>query len=159
MMNGTHENFSRDEAITVGSDRSFGIVMSGGFSVLALLNGWHGGKVWPLMAGVAVLCLAAALLYPAVLNPLNRAWLKFGLLLHRVVSPIVMGLVFFGTVLPTGLIMRAMGKDLLSVSSVLNPRLQTGKALAVVPSGMRLEFGGAISGNMRLSFQAARSIG
>jgi hypothetical protein len=60
-----------------------------------------------------VLFLAAALLYPAVLNPLNRAWLKFGLLLHRLVSPFVMGLVFFGTVLPTGLIMRAMGKDLL----------------------------------------------
>ena len=112
-MNGTHENFSRDEAITAGSDRSFGIVMAGGFSVVALLNGWHGGKVGPLMVGIAVLFLAAALLYPAVLNSFNRAWLKFGLLLHRLVSPIVMGLVFFGTVLPTGLIMRAMGKDLL----------------------------------------------
>jgi hypothetical protein len=113
MMHGIHENFSRDETITAGSDRSFGIVMAGGFSVLALLNGWHGGKVWPLMAGIAILLLAAALLYPAVLNPLNRAWLKFGLLLHRLVSPIVMGLVFYGTVLPTGLVMRAMGKDLL----------------------------------------------
>ena len=47
------------------------------------------------------------------LRPLNRLWLKFGLLLHKVVNPIVMALVFFGTVLPTGLIMRVLGKDLL----------------------------------------------
>ena len=48
---------------------------------------------------------------PATLKPLNRMWFKFGLLLHKVVNPIVMALVFFGTVLPTGLIMRALGKD------------------------------------------------
>jgi hypothetical protein len=53
------------------------------------------------------------LLRPAVLNPLNRVWLKFGLLLHKVVNPAIMALLFYGTVLPTGLIMRAMGKDLL----------------------------------------------
>jgi hypothetical protein len=57
--------------------------------------------------------LAATLLYLAALKPLNRLWLKFGLLLHKVVNPIVMGFVFFGAVLPTGLIMRALGKDLL----------------------------------------------
>ena len=52
-----------------------------------------------------------ALLYPAALKPLNRLWLKFGLLLHKVVNPIMMAFVFFGTVLPTGLIMRVLGKD------------------------------------------------
>ena len=57
--------------------------------------------------------LAATLFYPAALKPLNRLWLRFGLLLHKVVNPIVMGFVFFGAVLPTGLIMRALGKDLL----------------------------------------------
>jgi len=113
MTHSTHENFSRDETVAPGSDRSFGLVIAVAFSVLALLNGWHGGRVWPWTAGVAVLFLAAALLYPAALNPLKRAWLKFGLLLHKVINPIVMGLVFYGTVLPTGLVMRAMGKDLL----------------------------------------------
>jgi hypothetical protein len=72
MIHGTHENFSRDEAIAAGSDRSFGVVMAGGCSVLALLNGWHGGGFWPFTAGMAVLFLGAALLYPAVLNPFNR---------------------------------------------------------------------------------------
>jgi hypothetical protein len=60
-----------------------------------------------------MLFLMAALLIPAALNPLNRAWLKFGLLLHKIINPVVMGLVFYGAVLPTGLVMRAMGKDLL----------------------------------------------
>ncbi|MGB8895669.1 MAG: SxtJ family membrane protein, partial [Pseudolabrys sp.] len=94
-----------------GSDRSFGIVMTAAFAVMSLLNWWHGGHSWRWTGGIAVLFLAAALLYPATLKPFNRLWLKFGLLLHKVVNPIVMALVFFGTVLPTGLIMRALGKD------------------------------------------------
>jgi hypothetical protein len=113
MTQSTHESFSRDETMVAGSDRSFGIVMAAAFAVLTLLNGWHNGRVWPWTGGLAALFLAAALLYPVALNPLNRMWLKFGLLLHKVVSPIVMGLLFYGTVLPTGLVMRAMGKDLL----------------------------------------------
>ena len=113
MTQSTHESFSRDETVVAGSDRSFGIVMAAAFSILTLLNGWHDGRLWPWMAGLAVLFLVAALLYPAALNPLNRMWLKFGLLLHKVVSPIVMSLLFYGTILPTGLVMRAMGKDLL----------------------------------------------
>jgi hypothetical protein len=113
MTQSTHESFSRDEAVIVGSDRSFGIVMACAFAVVTLLNGWHDGRVWPWTGGLAGLFLAAALLYPAALNPLNRIWLKFGLLLHKVVNPIVMGLLFYGTVLPTGLVMRLLGKDLL----------------------------------------------
>lgn len=109
----THEVFSREEKIVAGSDRSFGFVMAGAFAVVSLLNARHVGRVWPWTGGLAVLFLIAALLRPAVLNPLNRIWLKFGLLLHRIVNPIIMALLFFGTVLPTGLVMRAMGKDLL----------------------------------------------
>ena len=109
----THENFSRGETVVSGSDRSFGLVMAGACAVLAALNAWHGGRTWPWMSGAVALFLVAALLFPKALNPLNKAWLKFGLLLHKVVNPIIMGLVFYGTVLPTGLVMRAMGKDLL----------------------------------------------
>ena len=87
--------------------------MAAAFAVLTLLNGWHDGRLWPWTGGLSALFLAAALSCPTVLNPLNRVWLKFGLLLHRIVNPIVMGLLFYGAVLPTGLVMRAMGKDLL----------------------------------------------
>lgn len=113
MTQSTHESFSRDEAVIAGSDRSFGIVMAVCFAVLTLLNAWHGGRVWPWTGGLAVLFLATALLYPAALNSLNRIWLKLGLLMHKIVNPVVMGLLFYGTILPTGLVMRAMGKDLL----------------------------------------------
>ena len=111
MTNRTHESFSRNETEVAGSDRSFGFVMAAAFSFLALLNGWHGGRLWPWTGGLASLFLVAALLFPAVLNPLNRLWLKFGLLLHKVVNPIMMAFVFFGAVLPTGLVMRALGMD------------------------------------------------
>ncbi len=106
-----HESYSRDEAVIGSSDRSFGIVMAAVFALISLLNLWHVGRSWPWTSGIAALCLAAALFYPATLRPFNRLWLKFGLLLHKVVNPIVMALLFFGTVLPTGLIMRALGKD------------------------------------------------
>jgi hypothetical protein len=109
----THEVFSRDEEVVAGSDRSFGIMMAVALGALTLLNAWHRGRLWPWTGGLAVLFLMVALVRPSVLNPLNRIWLKFGLLLHRVVNPIVMALLFYGTVLPTGLVMRMMGRDLL----------------------------------------------
>jgi hypothetical protein len=113
MQQSTHEIFSRDETLVGGSDRSFGIVMTAAFAVISLLNWWHDGYSWRWTGAIAVLFLAATLLYPAALKPLNRLWLKFGLLLHKVVNPIMMAVVFFGAVLPTGLVMRALGKDLL----------------------------------------------
>ncbi len=106
-----HENYSRNETVTHGSDRSFGIVMTAALTLISLLNWWHGGHSWRWTCGIAFLFLAAAVIHPAALKPLNRLWLKFGLLLHKVVNPIVMALVFFGTVLPIGLVMRALGKD------------------------------------------------
>jgi hypothetical protein len=116
MNQSTHENFSRDEASTPGSDRTFGLVMAGALALLALINGWHHGRIgraWPWELGLAVLFLAAALIQPSWLHPLNRLWMKLGLLLHKIVNPIVMGLLFFGTIWPTGWVMRMRGRDLL----------------------------------------------
>ena len=106
-----HENYSRNETVIGGSDRSFGIVMTAAFAVISLLNWWREGHSWRWTIGIAAVFLAATLVHPAALKPLNRLWLKFGMLLHKVVNPIVMALVFFGTVLPTGLVMRTLGKD------------------------------------------------
>jgi hypothetical protein len=113
MTQSTHESFVREEGTSPGSDRTFGLVMAAALALLALLNGWHRGRLWPWEATIAAVFLLAALLKPALLHPLNRVWMKLGLLLHRIVNPIVMGLLFYGTIWPTGLIMRWRGGDLL----------------------------------------------
>jgi hypothetical protein len=113
MQQSTHEVFSRDEKIVAGSDRSFGLVMAAAFATMAIFNAWHAGRIWPWTGGLASLFLAMAWLRPSMLHPLNLLWLRLGLLLHRIVNPVVMALMFYGTVLPTGIVMRLMGKDLL----------------------------------------------
>jgi len=97
------------------SDRSFGFVFAGAFTVIACLPllHWHSPRWWAL--GVAAAFAAAAIFRPRILHRLNRAWLAFGRLMHRVASPLVMGLVFFLCVTPTAWIMRWRGKDLLSL--------------------------------------------
>jgi hypothetical protein len=113
MQQSTHESFARDDKVTVGSERSFGIVMAVFFGLIGALNLWHDGHIWPWLGGVAAVFLAAAYLWPATLKPLNWLWFKFGLLLHAVVNPLVMGLLFYVAVWPTGIVMRALGRDLL----------------------------------------------
>lgn len=97
----------------MGSDRSFGIVFCVVFAVIGLYPLLGGGDVRLWSLGLAAAFLLAALVRPGLLAPLNRWWLKFGLLLGRIVSPLAMGLVFFLVMTPTGLIMRMLGKDLL----------------------------------------------
>lgn len=108
-----HERFDRAEDVKGSSDRMFGLLFSALFVAIGLGPLVHGGaiRIWSL--GVAALFLVAALAYPRVLAPLNRLWLSFGLLLHKIVNPVVMGLMFFVTVTPIGLLMRLRGKDLL----------------------------------------------
>ena len=106
-----HENFNRHDDIKVGSERAFGIVFAVFFAVVA---------VWPLLDGLAPrwwafalagVFLGAGFFLPIFLRPLNIVWFKFGMLLYKVVNPITMGMLFYFTVVPMGLVMRAMGKD------------------------------------------------
>lgn len=113
MAQSTHESFVREEAATPGSDRTFGLVMAAALAIVSLVNVWHHGRLWPWLLPLAALFLLASLLRPSWLHPLNRLWMMLGLVLHRIVNPIVMGLLFYGTVLPTGLVMRMRGRDLL----------------------------------------------
>jgi hypothetical protein len=113
MKQSTHESFTREEMALPGSDRTFGLVMAAALAAVSLLNGWHLGRLWPWTSVAAVLFLLVAWLRPASLHPLNIVWLKLGLVMHRIVNPIVMGLLFYGTIYPTGLVMRMRGRDLL----------------------------------------------
>jgi Saxitoxin biosynthesis operon protein SxtJ len=97
------------------SDRSFGLVFAAVFSITACwpLLHWQSPRWWAL--AVAVVFAAVALGRPQLLHPLNRVWLALGRLLHKIVSPLVMGVIFFAAVTPTGWIMRLRGKDVLSL--------------------------------------------
>jgi hypothetical protein len=103
------------EAEKQGSDRSFGYVFAAVFALIGLFPLWRldAPRWWSL--AIAACFAFIALLYPRALGPLNRIWLAFGKLLHRIVSPLVMGGVYFLAVTPTGLIMRLRGRDLLSL--------------------------------------------
>ena len=97
------------------SDRNFGYVFAAVFAIVSCwpLLHWHMPHWW-VLAIAAIFALVAAT-RPQSLHPLNRVWLALGRLLHRVVSPIIMGLIFFLIVTPTGWIMRLCGQDLLSL--------------------------------------------
>jgi hypothetical protein len=113
-MKDTHESFDRDE-VKASSDRSFGFVFA---AILALVAFWPmafggGVRLWALALAIAF--LAAALACPHILHPLNRLWFRIGVLLHHVVTPIVMGLIFCFGVVPTALIMRMRRRDPLRI--------------------------------------------
>lgn len=109
-----HEPLQAHRRVTLGSDKNFGLVMAGAFAVLWLwpwLRHGHSLRWWALV--LSLIFLGVALVVPAWLAPLNSLWFKLGLALQKVVSPLIMGLLFYAAVLPVGLILRLTGKDLL----------------------------------------------
>ena len=101
--------------IKTGSNKSFGIVFFIFFLIVAIYPLYFGNsiRVWSIV--VSLIFLLLGLLNSRILTPLNLIWFQFGVLLGKIVSPVVMGLVFFVVVTPTGLIMRLLKKDLLNL--------------------------------------------
>jgi hypothetical protein len=109
----TNEPVVSHKKVVMGSNRSFGLVFAAFFFIVALLPLIHGRPLrWWLLI-VAAAFAAAAFFAPRLLQPLNLLWFKLGLLLHRVVNPVVMALMFYGAILPMALLLRRLGKDLL----------------------------------------------
>ncbi|MEQ9449983.1 MAG: SxtJ family membrane protein [Pseudomonadales bacterium] len=99
--------------IEVGSSRSFGMVFAAVFAIIAAWPLLSGGDIRWWSAAIAIVFLGLGLFLPGVLDPLNRVWFKFGMLLARIVNPIVMFVIYVISVLPIGAILRLSGKDLL----------------------------------------------
>ena len=102
--------------IEISSNRNFGLVF---FVVLLIIALWplkyeSDIRLWAIILSLVFLVLGV--LNSKFLSPLNKLWFKFGILLGSIVSPIVMGAVFFIVVTPVGLIMRFLGKDLLRIN-------------------------------------------
>jgi len=105
---------SKNSKIKISSNRSFGIVF---FFVFLIISLWplineNPLRVWSIF--VAIIFLILGLMNSKLLTPLNILWFKFGKLLGFIIAPIVMGIVFFVVITPTGLIMKIIGKDLLN---------------------------------------------
>lgn len=115
---GVHHEFGAGAGhgpVEGSSDRSFGLVFAAVFGLIGLYNLWHWGRAWPWLALIAAAFLAIALIRPAVLAPLNRVWMKLGLLLGAIVNPLVLGLLFFLVFTPMALLARLVGKDFLKL--------------------------------------------
>jgi len=103
------------DEIKISSNRSFGIVFFIVFlliSIYPLLNDDH-LRIWSLIISIVFLILG--LLNSKILFPLNKIWFKFGILLGKIISPLIMGLIFFVVVTPIGLLMRLFNKDLINL--------------------------------------------
>ncbi|NMN67605.1 hypothetical protein VP91_00007520 [Candidatus Pelagibacter ubique] len=97
------------------SNRNFGIVFTIVFLIISFWPLLKNGDIryWSLI--ISLIFFVLALINSKILTPLNKVWMKFGLILGKIVSPLVMGLIFFFVVTPTGIIMRLLGKDLLNL--------------------------------------------
>ena len=109
-----HEDLSRKQEAPPPTDRKFGLIIGGVVVVLGLLPLLKGGnpRAWLIVLGALLILLGQ--FYPSALGPLNRAWMWLGRILHKVMSPLICGILFFAVVTPLGLLMRLMGKDPLS---------------------------------------------
>ncbi len=104
---------NHEQAPPLPSDRSFGLLFVAVFALLSVWAWWAGAAwaMWP--AALGALTLLVTLVRPALLNPLNRQWMRLAELLNRVVSPVVLGLIYFGMFTPVAWGMRLRGRDAL----------------------------------------------
>ena len=118
MVSGLHEEFSREHAVEVASNKRFGLVVGGIALLFGCARAWWHDEIGPLsgaLMAIGLVLIAAALVKPDVLESANRGWMKFGLLLHKVTNPIFLGGMYAIAIVPTGLMMRAFGVDPMGV--------------------------------------------
>ena len=103
------------DQLKVSSNKSFGIVFFIFFLLVSLypLLKNENIRIWSLI--IALIFLVLGLFNSKILSPLNQLWFKFGLILGRIISPVIMGIIFFGVVTPIGVLMKILNKDLLSL--------------------------------------------
>ncbi len=108
-----HEDLSRARHVNSGSDRSFGIVFAVVFAIISLWPLTGDGSVRWYTLAIAAVFLVIAFVRPGLFGPLNRVWLKLGLVLSRIVNPVVLGVIYFAIITPYAIALRLLGKDLL----------------------------------------------
>ena len=109
--NNSHENLDRQEEVKGSSNRSFGLVFTTVFLLIALTPLLQGRDMRLWAFGVSGAILLITFLLPAWLTYPNRLWLRLGLLMNKIVSPIALGVLFYVVITPIGLLMRWFGHD------------------------------------------------
>ena len=101
--------------IKISSNRSFGIVFFVVFLLVGLYPLTYSGelRLWSVI--ISLIFLVLALINSKILTPLNKLWFRFGIFLGKIISPVIMGIIFFLVVTPIGLFMRLLRKDLLNL--------------------------------------------
>lgn len=93
------------------SDRSFGLTFTAVFALIGAWMAWKSRAYFAIPLGASAFFLLAAFAFPGVLHPVNVAWMRLAAVLNRVVSPIVMGVMYFGFLTPIAAAMRLRGRD------------------------------------------------
>ena len=101
--------------IKISSNRSLGIVFFIVFLLIALYPLTYSEEIRVWSATISLIFLVLGLFNSKILTPLNKLWFKFGIFLGKIISPIIMGIIFFLVVTPIGLLMRLLGKDLINL--------------------------------------------
>tara|TARA_B100000959_G_scaffold259100_1_gene294459 strand:- start:15 stop:419 length:405 start_codon:yes stop_codon:yes gene_type:complete len=107
------ENISHHK-IKSGTERNFGLAFAAVFLIISLYPLWFGKNMHLWACIIAFIFFFFAIFLPKVLILPNKLWYKLGLFLGAIISPLIMGMIFFLTVTPTGVIMRLFGKDILN---------------------------------------------
>ena len=99
----------------ISSNKSFGIVFFVVFLLIAFypLINQAGIKIWSVI--ISLIFLILGMLNSKLLTPLNKLWFKFGIILGKIVSPLIMALIFFTVVTPIAFLMKILKKDLLNL--------------------------------------------
>ena len=101
--------------VKISSNRSFGILFFLVFLLIALYPLTYLGdvRIWSVI--ISLFFLVSGLLNSKILTPINKLWFKFGIFLGKIISPLIMGIIFFLVVTPIGFVMRLLGKDVLNL--------------------------------------------
>ena len=101
--------------IKISSNKNFGIVFFVFFFIIGFYPIFKGNDIRLWSVSIAIIFLVLGIINSSILSPLNKLWFKFGLFLGKIVSPIVMGIIFFLVITPTSLLLKLFGKDILNL--------------------------------------------
>ena len=120
-----HERVAPTDSVRLSSNRAFGLAIGAALAAISVAPAFHGKpiRVLPLVAAAAFAALAVVL--PSILAPLHRIWFRIALMLHAVMSPLIMALLFFGVLTPVAILMRLFGRNALDRGGFGDPSFST----------------------------------